>query len=63
MEGNEELRRVYEFVVIYNSLLEIFFFFMILGRFGPMIWNMSEAPFKSEVRESSCFREETYGHD
>lgn len=54
---------MYEFIAIYNSLLEIFFFFMIPGRFGPLIWSMSEAPFTSEVRESSSFREETYGHD
>lgn len=63
MEGNEELHRVYEFIAIYNSLLEILSSFMIPGRFGPMIWSTSEAPFKSEVRKSSFFREETYGHE
>lgn len=63
MEGNEELHRVYAFIATYNSLLEIFFSFMIPGRFDPVIWSMSEAPFKSEVRENSFFREETYGPD
>lgn len=52
MEGNEELHNVYEFIAICNSLPEKCFSFMIPGRFGPTIWGLSEAPFKSEVRES-----------
>lgn len=52
MEGDEELHKVYEFISIYNSLLEsVLFFFMISGAFGPMIWGMSEAPLTSEGRE------------
>lgn len=50
MEGHEELHKVYEFIAIYDSLLETFFPFTILGRFGPMIWGLYEAPLKSEVR-------------
>lgn len=41
---------MYEFIAIYDSLLETFFPFTILGRFGPMIWGLYEAPLKSEVR-------------
>jgi hypothetical protein len=49
MEGKEEVHGVYEFIAIYNSLLEAFSVFMIPSRFGPVIWAMCEAPFKCEA--------------